>query len=190
MKNVLCLCGERQRGKDYLTALLGRKFGATRLSFSDEVRRLAGDLHPWFDPWEEQYKERVYPAIENVNNLTGREILLSAGRIRDVDPAYFVKKFMAHQLPHVLAEPDRLFVITDFRTPDEYAGFLEPNGIPTLKVTRDMDDLPHPFEEWIRQFKADHHFHNNPGDEQNDEGFIGMVQSMRSYGIINFQDKQ
>lgn len=188
IRNLLCLCGERQRGKDFLTQHLIKTVGAKRLSFSDEVRNLAHTLHPWFDAFDEYHKDKVYPAPENVLGLTGRDILLSAGRVRDVDPAWFVKRFVASQLPQVIANPNRLHVITDFRTPDEYSGFLQPNGIPIMKITRDVEIEPHPFEEWIRNFNAPFNFHNDQDDTNNLTNFMESISQLRERGLLNFKE--
>lgn len=163
MPNLVCLGGERRRGKDYLTKALVDKYGAKRLAFGDEVRELAMEIFPWFNAYmEDDQKEQVYPHPMNNKNATGRDVLITVGKVREVDDFYFLRRFIENRLEEVVKNPDRLFIITDFRTPSEYSDFLQPLQIPIIKIIRDSDLPTHPFETFIKDFNgADAVFHNS-----------------------------
>ena len=153
---IVAFMGEYKAGKDYLCEHLAKTQGAVRLSFSDEVRRLATELFPWlpFNISPEQ-KDKPFKHEQNPNNLTPREIWLTVGKVRDVDPYFFVNRFIEYndaELDRCFRD-DNLFIITDFRTPQEY-DFLRCSCIPIIKIDReDRSGLPpSEFEEYVRQF--------------------------------------
>lgn len=162
MSKIIALCGERKSGKDFFCEHLERvEEGVQRLSFSDEVRRLACELHPWlpfyFSP-EEKDKPFLHP--NNPRRLTPRDIWLNVGKVREVEPDYFVKRFKTEQYEQF---DGKMGIITDFRTPEEYA-FLKEAGIPIFKIVRVNREGIEPclFEAYIRSFdKFDDIFYNH-----------------------------
>lgn len=154
--SVIALMGERKSGKDYFCEYIDKHFYGTRLSFSDEVRRLAVEVFPWlpFDVPAET-KDEPFPHIYNPNGLSIRDIWKLVGKVREVDSKYFVRKFKANQF--VGKDPQlstRLHIITDFRTADEW-DFIRENKIPVIKIIRENRDgiEPDPFEEYVREFR-------------------------------------
>lgn len=154
---ILSFTGEKKSGKDYLCDFMVQEYGAIRLSFSDEVRRLAVSIFKWlpfdFDP---SIKDDPYPHPKNVYNLSPRQIWLLVGKVREVTPTYFVDAFEENNKP-LLAQKDRadrLFIITDFRTPQEWA-YIKRERIPVIKIEReDRTGIePDPFEEFVRNFQ-------------------------------------
>lgn len=152
---ILAFCGELKSGKDFLCSHLIENYGATRLSFSDEVRRLAVQVFPWlpfdFDP---AIKDLPYIHPKNPYGLTPRDIWLLIGKVRDVDPKYFVDAFARFNFDDIAADDKKLRIITDFRTPDEWE-FLQYMDIPVIKIElASRDGLPSSaFEEFVRHFK-------------------------------------
>lgn len=155
MRNIIAFMAEFQSGKDYFCAHLGEKIGAQRLSFSDEVRRIAHDIFPWF-PFDIDPALKDVPYIHPMNpkNLTPRDILLTVGKLRDVESTLFVRKFGEKQYQAALDNPTVPYIITDFRTPDEW-DFIKNKGIPVIKIIRhDRTGLePNWFEEFVRGFE-------------------------------------
>jgi hypothetical protein len=152
---VVAFMGERKSGKDYFCEYIDKKFYGTRLSFSDELRRLTVDVFPWlpFDVPAEQ-KDDPFPHIYNPNNHSMRDIWKILGKVRDVDPKFFVRKFKENQYSNRDPErSNRLHIITDFRTPDEW-DFLQAAKIPVIKIVRENRDgiEPDPFEQYVRDF--------------------------------------
>jgi hypothetical protein len=156
-KMIVAFMGEYKSGKDFFCDHLVATRGAVRLSFSDEVRRLASQIFPWL-PMDITPEQKDLPFVhpQNPNNLTPRQIWLTVGKVRDVDPHFFVHKFEDNNW-NALDEcynPDKLFIITDFRTPQEWE-FIQDVGIPVLKIERESRDglPPSDFEQYVREFK-------------------------------------
>lgn len=176
--------GEYKSGKDHFALHLAETQGAIRLSFSDEVRRLATQLFPWL-PFHISPEEKDVPFRHerNPHNLTPRQIWLTVGKVRDVDPFFFVNKFIdTHDLilDHCFRQ-DNLYIITDFRTPQEWY-FLQSCRIPVIKIERENRNglVPSDFEEYVRQFQGyDFKFINRMnGVEEFDEFFNRIKEGM------------
>lgn len=154
---IVAFMGEYKSGKDFFCEHLVKTQGAVRLSFSDEVRRLATQIFPWlpFDITPEQ-KDVPFDHPSNINNLTPRQIWLTVGKVRDVDPYYFVNKFDENNWEALdqCFHPDKLYIITDFRTPQEWI-FLHQTGIPVIKIELESREglPPSDFEEYVRNFQ-------------------------------------
>lgn len=187
--NLIALCGERRRGKDHFTKHLVEKFGAVRLSFSDEVRRLADDIFPWLDSFniDESLKDTPLKSIYNPNNLTPRDIWKLVGKVRDVHPQFFVKRFLENQYRQVIQSPNTLFIITDLRTPDEIDYFIKPFSVPTLKIISPTADgiYEHdPFETFIKEYETDELFVNHMnGNDEFDVYFKQVAEKYKLQGV-------
>jgi len=154
---IVTFMGERKSGKDYFCDFLVREYGATRLSFSDEVRQLAVKIFPWmpfdFDP---AVKDLPFVHEKNPNGLTPRQIWVDVvGKVRNVVPNYFVDAFEERNTVPLqqMHRTDRLYIITDFRTPQEN-DFLKKHKIPVIKIEREdrTGIAPDAFEEYVRQY--------------------------------------
>lgn len=155
---IFAFMGEYKSGKDHFALHLANTQDANRLSFSDEVRRLACQLFPWL-PFHITAEQKDVPYIHknNPNNLTPRQIWLTAGKVRDVDPDFFVNQFQKrYEYTWDEMKGDRnLYIITDFRTPNEWE-FLRNENIPVIKI--ELEDRSHlppsEFEQYVREFQA------------------------------------
>lgn len=158
---IIAFMGERKSGKDYFCEHLVQNWGATRLSFSDEVRTLSNKAFRWLPTViSAEVKDEPFIHPNNTFNLTPRQIWLLVARVRDVDPNYFVDSFVKNNAEDIcegLMTP-KLYIITDFRTPEEWE-FLKRNNIPVVKITRQNRDgiEPDDFEQYVRDFKQ-HNF--------------------------------
>jgi hypothetical protein len=174
---IFAFMGEYKSGKDYFAEYLAKTQGAVRLSFSDQVRVLANQLFPWLPVYvSPENKDQPFTHPNNPNNLTPRDIWLVAGKVRDVDPNFFVNQFIETH-DHILDQcfrKDNLYIITDFRTPNEW-DFLKAARIPVIKI--ELEDRSHlppsDFEEYVRQFQDyDAYFLNSMnGTSEFDEFF-------------------
>lgn len=155
---IFAFMGEYKSGKDYFAEHLAKTQGAFRLSFSDEVRVLANTLFPWLPVYvSPEDKDKPFDHPNNPNGLTPREIWLTAGKVRDVDPDYFVNQFIERNdlILDRCFNQHELFIITDFRTHNEWR-FLRDEGIPVIKI--ELEDRSHmppsDFEQYVREFQA------------------------------------
>ena len=187
--NLIALCGERRRGKDHFAKHLVDTHGGVRLSFSDEVRRLADDIFPWLDSFNihESEKDSPIDSIFNPNKLTPRDIWKLVGKVRDVHPQFFVKRFLENQYRQVLQNPNTLFIITDLRTPDEIEYFINVFKVPTIKIISPKADALYEhdtFETFIRDYRTDSEFVNNMnGVSEFDAFFKGCVSHFKLKGL-------
>lgn len=180
---IVAFMGEYKSGKDYFAEHLIKTRQAKRLSFSDEVRRLAHQIFPWLpmDITPEQ-KDVPFKHPLNLNNLTPRQIWLTVGKVRDVDPFYFVNKFAEsnESILDVCFAPDNLFIITDFRTPQEYWFLSQDPHIPIIKIERESREglPPSDFEEYVRKFQGQNATFTNRmnGTDEFDEFFRQFMQ--------------
>lgn len=180
---IIAFMGEYASGKDYFCEWLVKTQGAKRLSFSDEVRRLANQIFPWL-PVDITPEQKDVPFVHpsNPQNLTPRQIWLTVGKVRDVDPFYFVNKFEENHeniMDHCFA-PDNLYIITDFRTPQEYWFLSQDPPIPIIKIMRESREglPPSDFEEYVRNFHGQNATFINRmnGTDEFDEFFRQFMQ--------------
>lgn len=150
---LIALTGERGVGKDHLTDVAVKTIGAVRLSFSDEVRRIAYAIFPFLPNYTADKNAPIIGEPTNPGNLSWRDIVKMVGKLcRSVDPAFFVKAFIKNQYSLVLeAEDDTLFLITDLRTEDEW-NFLQSVNCPVVKLLAETGLEPDDFEQWTRDF--------------------------------------
>lgn len=152
---IIAFMGEYASGKDFLCNHLVQNYGAQRLSFSDEVRRLAVTIFPWlpfdFDP---AVKDKPYEHPRNPNGLTPRDIWLLVGKVREVTPGYFVDAFYHNNFFSLDQSSTQLRIITDLRTQQEWQ-FVRDMGIPVIKIEREsrVGLIPSDFEDFVRKFK-------------------------------------
>jgi hypothetical protein len=79
---------------------------------------------------------------------------LLAGKVRDVTPSYFVDSFVERYNLENLHRNKEIYIITDFRTPDEW-DLLQKYNIPVIKLELEDrgDRPPSAFEDYVRRFK-------------------------------------
>lgn len=154
---IIAFMAEYATGKDYFCEhLLYTGRASHRLSFSDEVRQLAVTMFPWLpffvDP---KVKDKPFIHPKNPHGLTPRDIWLLAGKVRYVTPSYFVDSFVnRYDLETLHSDINRIYIITDFRTPDEW-DLLQKYHIPVIKLELEDrgDRPPSAFEDYVRRFK-------------------------------------
>lgn len=154
---IIAFMAEYATGKDYFCEHLVKNHPkvASRLSFSDEVRELSVKMFPWLpffiDP---KVKDKPFVHPKNPHGLTPRDIWLLVGKVRDVTPSYFVDAFVDHYEIANMHSSDQIYIITDFRTPDEW-DLLQKYNIPVIKL--ELEDRgyrpPSAFEDYVRRFK-------------------------------------
>ncbi|AXF41387.1 hypothetical protein SHAb15599_00018 [Acinetobacter phage SH-Ab 15599] len=186
MSKLIVLCGERNTGKDFLTQAVTnhmKQYGIRvhRLSFSDEVRRIAYNIFPFLkDVPEEKKNDPIYGEPNNPYNYSWRDIIKAVGRmLRDVDPAIFAKKWWTNQGQRVVDGTDKdIFFVTDMRTQNEY-DLIEAEGtlddVTFVKLVSDTGLPPDDFEAWTRDFQGDFLF-KNERDEASAKSFCEIVE--------------
>lgn len=211
MGQLIVLCGERGVGKDFLTSSVAehmakRGINVTRLSFSDEVRRVAYVLFPFLkDVLNENKNDPILGEENNPKGYAWRDIIKMVGKVcRDVDSAYFAKRWSENQSHQVHnSSSDDLFFITDMRTQDEYDLLLATShtfdNIKFVKIVSETGLQPDDFEKWTREFNQQDILFENLRDEESVNLFIDAlsldvrptvrVNSKMMNSILNIQNQ-
>lgn len=169
--NLVFFTGRKRSGKDFCVEALAKADGVARLSFSDELRRVAHHIYPWLPVIiPDSMKDLPYPHPLNHKGLTPRDIWKHLGGddgLRHVQPGLFLYHFKLNQLPHVVANPGRKFAVTDLRTPQEYE-FALSTGCPIIRVSKpDRSGIVEDkIEDFIDQMEVSHEFTNQLDGEE------------------------
>lgn len=161
---IICLCGERGSGKDFLADFLCRQYGAYKYAFADPLKIITNNIFPWVPVNPDSFvKDSPVNDPRNIQQLTPRQVWAKVSdALRSIDEYVFLDQFKNNQLQKMLADTKSLHIITDFRFPHEYAFLLE-HDIPIVKIEYpgNTNDL-HYMDAYIRDFKlARYHFVNN-----------------------------
>ena len=169
--NLEFFTGRKRSGKDYcLESIIEDDRGkrvVQRLSFSDELRRVANYIYPWLPTEvEDALKDVPFDHPDNVQGLTPRQIWLHLGNdkggLRFVQPDLFLAFFKRFQLPLVVENPGVHYIVSDLRTPQEYEWALS-TKCPITRISKPCragiveDDV----EAFIDQMIVDYDFTNN-----------------------------
>jgi len=149
MKEIkIAIMGQSGVGKDYIVDVMTKGYSFNRVSFSDQLKKLAVKIYPWM--------KRDYPASEKELPLnitvngelitkTPREIWLSLNRLRDIEDGMFVR--MLEDELKLLSVPN--IVISDIRTQNEL-DWCKANDFQIVAV---MSEISHPenkFDDFVR----------------------------------------
>lgn len=169
MQNIEAFCGKKRSGKDYcLQALIDGDRGQRviqRLSFSDGLRDIAHVIYPWLPSRiPDELKDVPFVHPKNPLSLTPRQIWLHLGNdtgLRYVQPDIFLDMFIRRCLHDVKANPDVHYIISDVRTPQEYA-WIKANQIKLTRISKaDRDGIVEDkLEDFIDEMEVDHEFVN------------------------------
>jgi len=173
----VAIIGQSGVGKDYIVDVMAKRYGFHRVSFSDQLKKLAVKIYPWM--------KKDYPASEKelpLNLQVGkdfitkspREIWLSLNRLRDVEDHLFVR--MLEEEMALLRVPN--IVISDIRTENEFE-WCKSNGFTIVAVMN--ENAVHPenkFDDFVRWVissgKYDYEFNNS---KKGDSEIIKFIES-------------
>lgn len=187
MGQLIVLCGERGVGKDFLTSAVAEQMAksginVTRLSFSDEVRRVAYVLFPFLkNVLNDNKNDPIIGNLDNPKEFSWRDIIKMIGKVcRDVDSSYFAKRWSENQSHLILESPSNdLFFITDMRTQDEYDLLRKTahtfDSILFVKIESETGLPPDDFEKWTREFSGYDVLFKNLRDEKSVADFISAL---------------
>ncbi|WPJ72147.1 hypothetical protein DEEACLCL_00130 [Salmonella phage CRW-SP2] len=167
--NLEFFTGRKRSGKDFCLTLLAGALTVekpvVRLSFSDELRRVAHYIYPWLpEDVEDGLKDMPFVHPDNPRGLTPRQIWLHLGGdngLRYVQPDLFLAFFKRFQLPLVEQNPDVHYIVSDLRTPQEYEWALS-TKCPITRISKAdrtgiiEDDI----EAFIDKMKVNYEFVN------------------------------
>jgi hypothetical protein len=156
-------------GKDFLANYLICKYGFTRLSFSDQLKKLANYIYPWM---EKDYPSEKKSLPLNISLSTGelisyspRDIWLSLNMLREIEEKIFIR-MLSEELNLLESNStvnEKRIIITDIRSNEEFI-WCKNNQFTVIYIEREGNDYEkyeidnHVIE---NKEKADYHFHNN-----------------------------
>lgn len=161
--NKIALTGISGSGKDYFVNYLVQELGYKRLSFSDQLKKLAHKIYPWMaedvPPIKKEEPLNLKLESGEIITKTPREIWLNLNSLRNVEDGIFVRMLDNELTEH----SDRNVVISDIRPKIEYdycikKGFKIIYIEPSKKIYE-----PNDFDKQVLEYKdkADYVFKNN-----------------------------
>jgi len=122
MKNKIAFTGISGSGKDYFVKHLENKYGYKRVSFSDQLKKIATCIYPWmkedYEPYEKEQPLNLRIDEDTIITKTPREIWVSLNDLRKNDN----KLFLRHAKKEVdeILKNDGKVVISDIRPQIEF----------------------------------------------------------------------
>lgn len=159
----LAFTGISGSGKDFLVSHLIKTQNYTRVSFSDQLKKLAKLIYPWlkqdYPPFEkEQPLNITLPSGEKITK-SPREIWLHLNKLRDIEDGIFLR--MLEEQLSLLNVPN--IVISDIR-PQLELDWCKKNGFTTIYV-EPLKKIyePNDFDKQVLKYKdqADYVFEND-----------------------------
>lgn len=164
----IAFMGVSGSGKDFLANYLISNHGFIRLSFSDQLKKLANYIYPWMKK-DYSPEEKMLPL--NVSLPTGelichspRDIWLSLNSLRDIEEKIFIR--MLSEELKILEDNSKInkkIIITDIRSNAEFM-WCKNNQFIIIHIERESNNYKeydidkHVIENKI---KSDYHFSNN-----------------------------
>ncbi|MCL6381559.1 adenylate kinase [Pectobacterium parmentieri] len=155
-------------GKDFLANYLISNKNFIRLSFSDQLKKLASYIYPWM---KEDYKpeEKMLPL--NINLPTGdlishspRDIWLSLDKLRVIEEKIFIRMLSEElKLLEEDKESNKNIIITDIRSNEELA-WCKNNQFTIVHIERkDNNYEKYEIDKYVTEnkSKSDYHFDNS-----------------------------
>lgn len=159
----LAFTGIAGSGKDYLVNYLVQELNFKRMSFSDQLKKLAHKIYPWLDEDVPPYKKETPLNLKlesgEIITKTPREIWLSLNSLRDVENTIFVR-MLKEELKNSNYKD---IVISDIRPRIEW-DWCQKNEFKTIYIEpKKKIYAPNDFDKQVLEYKdkADFIFENN-----------------------------
>lgn len=150
----IAFIGQSGVGKDYIVDILKKEYGYCRISFSDQLKKLAVKIYPWMErDYPAEVKEKPLNITVNgeLITMTPREIWLHLNNLRKVEDGLFVR--MLQEELNLMNITD--IVISDIRTMNEYE-WCKKNDFTIVAVTADTPAHPdNSFDDFVREVIKD-----------------------------------
>jgi dephospho-CoA kinase len=160
----LAFTGVAGSGKDYLVQHLVKKYAYSRVSFSDQLKKLAAMIYPWLErDYEPITKEKplnkIVKETGEIITKSPREIWMSLNSLRDVENQLFLR-MAQDEIKRTMVDN---IVISDIRPKIEYDWCIK-NGFKIIYVNPlKIIYEPNKFDEQVLPYKvtADYVFDND-----------------------------
>ncbi|MGR5463217.1 adenylate kinase [Photobacterium damselae] len=164
----IAFMGVSGSGKDFLSSYLISNENFTRLSFSDQLKKISHQIYPWM---ELNYNPEEKTAPLNITLQTGevithspRDIWLNLDHLRNIEEKIFIRMLEDEMSSLKKNDPtiDNI-VITDIRSTSEFL-WCQENQFIIVYVTRKNNNYKkYDIDKYItdNKEKADYHFAND-----------------------------
>ena len=154
----LAMTGISGSGKDYLVDILVKEYSYTRVSFSDQLKKLAVKIYPWveedYPAWDKEEPLNLTLSSGEYISKSPREIWLHLNSLREIEDGLFVR-----MLEEEVSKIKGNIVISDIRTENEW-NWVNTNGYMSVYVNP-MEKLynPNKFDDFSRSLEGKTTFH-------------------------------
>lgn len=174
---VLALTARSESGKDFLTNYNINELGYTRVSFNDQIKKLANQLYPWCDlDYPSKLKNIPIQHDANVLGLSPREIWRSLDVLCNTDPLLYINTAIVEAKRIISNGGDVIF--PEIRKDVEMEA-VRSLGATVIKITAPvMTDRTD--ENIIDEFEVDYTFKNIKGI-----GYAEWIKFLQSINVID-----
>ncbi|MFM2597721.1 adenylate kinase [Vibrio fortis] len=164
----IAFMGVSGSGKDFLSDYLTNNENFTRLSFSDQLKKISHQIYPWM---ELNYKPEEKSDPLNITLQTGevithspRDIWLNLNHLRNIEEKIFIRMLEDEMSSLLQSNPTMCnIVITDIRSNSEFL-WCQENQFTIVYITRKNNNYKkYDIDKYVIENKeeADYHFENN-----------------------------
>lgn len=164
-------------GKDFLVNYLVQEQGYTRVSFSDQLKKLSKLIYPWMEqdypPFEKEQPLNITLSSGELITKTPREIWIHLNKLREIEDGLFLR-MLQDELKSL--NTDKI-VISDIRPKIEW-DWCKNNGFTTIYI-EPLKQLyePNDFDKQVLLYKeqADFIFNNDFNGIEQFQQFIKEI---------------
>lgn len=164
----IAFMGTSGSGKDYLASYLISNHQYTRLSFSDQLKKLAVQIYPWMEidypPEQKTIPLNTTLSTGEIIKFTPRDVWLNLNSLRNIESKIFIR--MLSEEINELLERDKYsgnVIITDIRSTDELI-WCKKNEFIIVYIERESNNYEkYEIDKYVLEnvAMADHVFKNN-----------------------------
>ncbi|AUY15728.1 MULTISPECIES: hypothetical protein [Serratia] len=169
-------------GKDFLSNYLISNHEFIRLSFSDQLKKLANYIYPWmkkdYTPDEKMSPLNLTLPTGDFISYSPREIWLSLDKLRKIEEKIFIRMLSEElKLLENDGESKKNIIITDIRSNEEFA-WSKNNQFTIVHIERQNNNYKkYEIDKYVNEnkLKSDYHFDNSTSGLDNFINFFEKV---------------
>jgi len=173
---ILALTARSEAGKDWLAKYNTSSLDYVRVSFGDQLKKIANAIYPWCNvDYEPELKNFPIDHPSNLNQLSPRDIWKSLDVLRQTNPTIFVDGAMAEA--NLLISNGTKVIFTDVRKVVELDA-VRSLGATLIKI-ESSNATQYSDEDIIDCFEVDHTFENVKG-----YGYCDWIKFLQQTNIV------
>lgn len=169
-------------GKDFLANYLISNKNFIRLSFSDQLKKLANYIYPWmakdYAPEEKTLPLNITLSTGDLISHSPRGIWLSLDKLREIEDKIFIRMLSGElRLLEGNGEANKNIIITDIRSNEELA-WCKNNQFTIVHIERKSNNYKkYEIDKYVTEnkTKSDYHFNNSTDGIDSFENFFEKV---------------